>query len=87
MKPSIRNTVLVMNDEKKPRDKSLGPTGHNACRDDSPIMMTVENLAIIARFSTGRIHRNLPFSCDRRLRYNEREVIELLSACNPEEYC
>lgn len=38
MKPSIRNTVLVMNDEKKPRDKSLGPTGHNACRDDSPIM-------------------------------------------------
>jgi len=34
-------------------------------------MMTVENLAIIARFSTGRIHRNLPFSCDRRLRYGK----------------
>jgi len=34
------------------------------------ITMTGANLVIFTRFAAGRGHRNLPFSCDRRLRYD-----------------
>jgi len=38
------------------------------------IMMTVENLVILARFSTGRRHRNLPFQLQSKIAIWKRRV-------------